>query len=356
MNPSSRYGFELFFKEDEKYYFQFNDARGEPILFSSRGYASEKSRLNGIRAVIRASASKEHYERKQNAGGEYYFILKSGNKKLCRSLVFSSQEEAEDKAKLMLKMGKDVPIFNREDFSEKSEKTAKESPKTVEEPPKVVKESPKATKKSPEIISNPVNLPTGQEGVGKMPRYKYSIIYYPESKVWSITSDFSGDSKQLKTCDGQQIEAFLKVQLPEEERKALQIHLVKQAIAKNPPKPESKPSVGSKHSVARPRAVIGELKKQQQKIVKTLLRSKSSTEIKKLVFKQETLKRQQQKIVKSLPKPKPSTEIKKLVFKQEMGARGLERQQQKNIATKSETEQSIRDELLAVKQAIAKNL
>lgn len=59
------------------------------------------------------------------------------------------------------------------------------------------------------------------EELEKMPRYKFSVIYYPDSKVWTIKNDFSGDSTKMTACDGQLMETFIKTQLPEEEQETL---------------------------------------------------------------------------------------------------------------------------------------
>ncbi|MFZ4634537.1 MAG: hypothetical protein ACOYNO_10060 [Saprospiraceae bacterium] len=45
-------------------------------------------------------------------------------------------------------------------------------------------------------------------------RYKFSVIYYPDSGVWTLKNDFTGHSEQIRTCDGTKIEQFLKTQMP----------------------------------------------------------------------------------------------------------------------------------------------
>lgn len=201
-NSSFRYGFQMLFKENEKYYFQFNDTDGEPLLFS-KGYSSEKSCANGIEAVLRAAGNEKHYDLQETKKGKYFFILKSGNyKEIGRSRMFDTLEELDEQMKLFKNLGEDVPQYCVTDTSsETKDEVPEEKEKEAESGGKELQVSKSADK--PQAKS-----------VEKMPRYKFSVIYYPDSKIWMIKNDFSGDSMKLKTYDGHQIEDFFTAQLP----------------------------------------------------------------------------------------------------------------------------------------------
>lgn len=196
-NPS-RYGFATFFKEDGQYFFQFNDQKGLPIFYS-HGYQSERSRDNGIQVAIRNAGEEERYERKQSKKGQHFFILKSGNnQEIGRSITFNSQSEMEGELNVMKGITKDVPIFDAAELAlEKKIVEARSIAESLELP---------STKELP---------------IEKLPRYKFSIIYYPDSEMWAIKHDQSGNSKQFKPCDGKLIEDFLKAHLPAEKARAL---------------------------------------------------------------------------------------------------------------------------------------
>ncbi|MCB9265222.1 MAG: YegP family protein [Lewinellaceae bacterium] len=187
-----KYGFATFFKEDGKYYFQFNGKDGAPIFFS-HGYQSERSRDNGIQVVIRNAADDTSYERQQSKKGEHFFLLRSGNnQEIGRSATFEGKAALEEKLNVMKSIAEDVPVFE----------LAEEEAKT-----RVMEEEP--------------DKPSSRElPIEKMPRYKFSIIYYPDSDVWAIKHDQSGNTKQFKNCDGELIEEFLKAHLPAEKARA----------------------------------------------------------------------------------------------------------------------------------------
>jgi uncharacterized protein YegP (UPF0339 family) len=184
-SSKNKYGFYTFSKEDGLYYFQLNDEMGEPILFSL-GYQSGKSRDNGIKTVIRNAGDDQHYEIKKAPKGQFLFILKAGNhQEIGRSRIFGSQQEMEQKLKVLKALKKDTPVFNSMPASEEGE------------------------------AIGPLPEKTFRQGeVQRMPRYKFSIIYYPDSEIWSIIHDLSGDSKQFGTYNGKLIEEFLRAHLP----------------------------------------------------------------------------------------------------------------------------------------------
>ena len=192
-NFSDQYGFSMVFKADEKYYFQFIDTDGEPLLFS-KGYNSEKSCKEGMQAIIRAARKKEQYEINETKKEKHYFILKSKNQKeTCRSRMFDTLDELEEQMELLKGIDENIPQYSVMDSAVKSKI------ETLEEKAKTTKDiearpgTPKARDKQP----------SESEDMEKMPRYKFSVIYYPDSKVWTVKNDFSGDSTKMNTFDGQ---------------------------------------------------------------------------------------------------------------------------------------------------------
>lgn len=194
MPSKDQYGFATFFKEDGLYYFQFNDSLGEPVLFS-RGYQSEKSRDNGIKAVIRNAAKEERYELGNTKSGKHFFKIKSGNhQEIGRSPLFGNKSSMEEKRDLLKAVQKDTPVFK---LAAKETATAAPSP----DPP------------TPKVKASSIQR---KGEVANLPRYKFSIIYYPDSDIWKIKHDLSGNLKQFKDCNGALIEQFLKSHLPQE--------------------------------------------------------------------------------------------------------------------------------------------
>jgi uncharacterized protein YegP (UPF0339 family) len=210
---ASLHGFIMLFKPDEKYYFQFNDRDGEPLLFS-KAYSTEKNCTDGIQAIIRAAGVEERYDLNETKKGKFFFILNSSNhKEVCRSRIFDTQEDMEEQLAFLKSIDEQVPQYG---IQPPSIETKLEKPEILEKPVEIPEKKPKTTKTA--------NLqPSLSEGVDKMPRYKFSMIYYPDSKIWTIKSDFSDGSLNLKTCDGPQIETFIISQLPAEERDAPQL-------------------------------------------------------------------------------------------------------------------------------------
>ncbi|MCB0558906.1 MAG: YegP family protein [Lewinellaceae bacterium] len=218
-SPSSRFGFDIIFKEDKKYYFRFMDAEGQPLLFS-KGYSSEKTCVNGVEATIRVAGKDEYYDLKDTKKGKCYFVLKSGNhQEIGRSRLFDTQEQLEAQMKLLKSINVDVPRYglveaapekNNNITPEKGKEEGRREEKGVESRPGKVKTG--------HVPEGPIVQP---EHVEKRARYKFSVIYYPDSKIWAVKNDFSGGSVKLKTWDGQAVEAFLKSQLPLEEREEL---------------------------------------------------------------------------------------------------------------------------------------
>lgn len=182
-------GFETFFKEDGMFYFRLKDASGEPVLFS-KGYSSERSRDNGIQA-FRNAAKDGHYESQTTKKGKHYFILKAANhQEIGRSRMFDYKKEADHLVKALKGLEDNVPVFPAEHRQEAPEtKPAKREP-------------------DPVIAQKEAPAPPPDDA-GKMPRYKFSIIYYPNLQIWTLKNDFTGEAQQLKSCDGPAIQNFL---------------------------------------------------------------------------------------------------------------------------------------------------
>lgn len=231
----ARNGFEIFFKEDGMYYFRYNDSDGEPMLFS-KGYPSEAARDKGIQMVIDSAGSAGNYEYKEGKSKKYLFVLKSEEKiEIGRSRLFATRKEMDKRINTLKQIDNETPVFDTAEQAGPKEEQAQpqkskpeletiqatQAPATPE--PEPVEILPAAPPPQP-IIKPPVEISIAapeqaalQDDADKMARYKFSVIYYPNSAIWVIKNDFTGESKQLKTCDGQQIEAFLKAQLPVEE-------------------------------------------------------------------------------------------------------------------------------------------
>lgn len=94
-SPKGSTGFEEFTRDDKNaYYFHFNDANGNALLFS-KGFDSNAKKEKRIRQVIAASEKAQRFEIKEE-GGSFYFILKERNNlEIARSRKFNTQEEAE---------------------------------------------------------------------------------------------------------------------------------------------------------------------------------------------------------------------------------------------------------------------
>lgn len=63
-------------------------------------------------------------------------------------------------------------------------------------------------------VQAPAKASADQTETDALIRYKFSVIFYPDSGVWALKNDFTGYSEQIRSCDGAKIEQFLKTQLP----------------------------------------------------------------------------------------------------------------------------------------------
>lgn len=81
-------------EKDKKYYFLFNNAVGNPILYS-RAFSSPKQRDNRIRAIIKQASKPQKYELFQNDEGSYFILKGSNGKEIARSGTFPDADLAE---------------------------------------------------------------------------------------------------------------------------------------------------------------------------------------------------------------------------------------------------------------------
>lgn len=184
-------GIETFFKEDGKFYFHFNDPEGEALFFS-RGYATAEDRDAGMEEMITLLAGEAHVDLKKSKNGRFFFTLKSeAQKEIGRSRLFATRKEMEKQLAALRLPNAETPVAG----VSAAEKPVKPKPAPVETPP------------APETAAP-------AEASEKMTRYKFSVIYYPNSSAWVIKNDFTGASRQLGSCDGPQIADFLRAQLP----------------------------------------------------------------------------------------------------------------------------------------------
>jgi uncharacterized protein YegP (UPF0339 family) len=262
VNKPNQDGFRILFRKDEKYYFQFRDATGDPVLFSRRGYTTEKGCQNGIEALLRIIDSKDNYEVQKSKKGKYFFIIKSANhKEIARSAMFDTKKEMQEKVELVQGIQEDVPVYGAEEVTEKvteeavekvteqaaekvteqaaekvteqaAEKVTKQAAEKMTEKPaeKMKEQAAEKKEKKTEFVSVkkkktpavPTRSIPRSESAENMPRYKFSIIYYPDSKIWILKNDFSGHSQKLKNCDGRQIQRFLMESLPAEHQEKVE--------------------------------------------------------------------------------------------------------------------------------------
>ncbi len=70
--------FEIKKSSDGQFYFNLKASNGKVILTSER-YTDKSKSKKGIESVRKNAANAARFERKQNAGGEPYFVLKASN-------------------------------------------------------------------------------------------------------------------------------------------------------------------------------------------------------------------------------------------------------------------------------------
>ncbi len=207
---------EILFKDDGQYYFIVLDSTNEPLLFS-KGFKSDAQCIESAQQLMSMEPRARIAEIKQTKNGSHYFILKSQNKKeIGRSPIFDSLDTLKAKLKRLQTLSPST-VLTLPDSSKPA--TSETAPFDLTSPQNIVQPIPKMQTPEPEK----------RENTDQMLRYKFSIIYYPDSDIWNLKHDFTSVTEQLKSCDGLQIERFLKAQLPA------------QAAKTEPVQPEAKP-------------------------------------------------------------------------------------------------------------------
>ncbi len=188
-------------KENGLFHFRYEDAAGETILTSKRGYASSRSRDKGI---IHTKANLSSYEIIEN-GGEYFFIIKSSgnNAELAKSKSYSKKEDAEQGHKL----------FKEAVNLSLTKKHQKEK-----------------------NVSNPETPATKIEAP---PRYTFRLTFYPsddESEKMNGNIDYilGNKKKNFKGLDINTIHTFVKENLPLLQEKEPETTKVPKTSTKNP--------------------------------------------------------------------------------------------------------------------------
>ena len=82
-------------EKDNLFYFQFVNKDGK-VVVNSQGYKQKAGCENGIKSVIKHSATDKYYERLTTKGGKFYFNLRASNKEIvCTSTHKATKREME---------------------------------------------------------------------------------------------------------------------------------------------------------------------------------------------------------------------------------------------------------------------
>ena len=100
--------------KDGKDYFALKAGNGE-VIFTSQGYASRKSCLNGIESVRKNSQSEERFEVRTAKDGRTYFVLKATNgQEVGRSQMYKSDSGCRNGMKSVAKNAADAAVVEEE--------------------------------------------------------------------------------------------------------------------------------------------------------------------------------------------------------------------------------------------------
>ncbi|MEL6654127.1 MAG: DUF1508 domain-containing protein, partial [Bacteroidota bacterium] len=93
-SPQGTPGFERFERADKeaKYYFHFNAADGQPLLYS-RGFDTAGKRDKRIRTVLKSVDKAKRYERVDNEEGVYFILKASNGSEIGRSRMYADSAE-----------------------------------------------------------------------------------------------------------------------------------------------------------------------------------------------------------------------------------------------------------------------
>jgi uncharacterized protein YegP (UPF0339 family) len=96
--------------KDGKSYFKLKAGNGE-VIFTSQGYASRKSCLNGIESVRKNSQVEERFETRTAKDGRGYFVLKATNgQEVGRSQMYKSDSGCRNGVKSVAKNAADAAV------------------------------------------------------------------------------------------------------------------------------------------------------------------------------------------------------------------------------------------------------
>ena len=102
--------FVVYTGKDGKDYFRLKAANGE-VIFTSQGYASRKSCLNGIESVRKNSQDESRFEVRTAKDGRGYFVLKAGNgQEIGRSQMYKSDSGCRNGKKSVAKNAADAAL------------------------------------------------------------------------------------------------------------------------------------------------------------------------------------------------------------------------------------------------------
>ena len=94
-SPRGQFGFEVFKNKDEnKYYFHFNNREGRTVLFS-QAYASARSRDNGLNSVQSNATDIDRFAFHDKKGKHYFTLVAGNNQEIARSQLFDTKKEME---------------------------------------------------------------------------------------------------------------------------------------------------------------------------------------------------------------------------------------------------------------------
>ena len=100
--------------KDGKHYFRLKAGNGE-IIYSSKGYATRKSCLNGIESVRKNSQDEERFEVRTAKDGRSYFVLKASNgQEIGRSQMYKSDSGCRNGMKSVAKNAADSAVVEEE--------------------------------------------------------------------------------------------------------------------------------------------------------------------------------------------------------------------------------------------------
>lgn len=104
--------FEIKQSANGKFHFNLKAGNGQ-IILSSEMYESKSACENGIESVRKNGTDEGRFEKRTNAKGEPYFILKSGNhQEIGRSEYYSSDSACQNGVESVMKNAGDAEVVD----------------------------------------------------------------------------------------------------------------------------------------------------------------------------------------------------------------------------------------------------